>query len=324
MFRQKYEECGSQQLMLLLIELRQKLYRANYALKHAKNKKQKKYLELLINDLREESGFVLLALGEHKKGLAMYQSLTWETHGEKKYNGICWALIEMGYDYEAWKFIEQGLIRFPESYRLLNVMGVLQRRLGHDYEALQYHEKALLLNPENCDTLCYKANVLYGLNLFEEAISIYRKCIEEHPYNAHYFIMLGHCHLEIGYPEEAVEYFKSALDLYDELETYNGLYWAYEEMGLSTDAIEIADKGLRKFPDEDGCLFYNLANAYYNRGWFDEAKEILQKGLEKFPDDEDMEELLKEIEDDSDDPKKGSNVPILLAIILNNIRHYRK
>jgi len=71
-------------------------------------------------------------------------------------------------------------------------------------------------------------------------------------------------------------------------------------------------------------LYFNLAKSYFNRGWFDEAKEILQMGLKEFPYDDDLEELLKKIEDDSYDPKKGSNLPILLAIILNNIRHYRK
>lgn len=310
--------------MFRLIELRQKLYKANYALKHAKNKKQKKDIELLINDLREEIGFVLFADGEYEKGLAIYESLSWDTHGEKKYQGICWSLIEMGYDHEAWKFIKQGLKRFPKSYRLLNIMGVLQRRLGHDYEALQYYERALLLNPENCDTLCFKANVLYGFNQYEEAASLYQKCIEKCPYNAPYFIMLGHCHLETGYPEEAVGYFKSSFALYDVPEAYNGLYWAYEDMGLINDAREIAEEGLSKFPDKDGTLYFNLANNYFNHGWLDEAKEVIQRGMKKFPDDEDMKELLKEIEDDFDDPKKGSKLPMLLAIIMNNMRHSRK
>ena len=71
-------------------------------------------------------------------------------------------------------------------------------------------------------------------------------------------------------------------------------------------------------------MYFNLVKSYFNRGWFDEAKEILQMGLKEFPYDDDLEELLKKIDDDSDDPKKGSNLPILLAIILNNIRHYRK
>ena len=310
--------------MLLLIELRQKLYRANYAFKHAKDARQKKDLVLLINDLREEIGFILLALGEYKKSLAMYQSLSWKTHGEKRYNGICWALIEMGYYCDAGKLIRKGLQRFPESDRLLNVMGVLQGRLGHDYEALQYYEKALCINPENCDTLCFKANILYRLNLYEEAASLYQKCIEKTPYNANYFIMLGHCHLETGYPEDAVGFYKSALDLYDVSGAYNGLYWAYENIGLTNDAIEIAEEGLRKFPNEDGRLYRNLASAYYSRGWINEAKDVIQEGMKKFPEDEGMKELLKEIDDDSDDPQKGTDLPKLLVVIIQKMKHCRQ
>ena len=76
-------------------------------------------------------------------------------------------------------------------------------------------------------------------------------------------------------------------------EAYTGLYWAYKGIGLSNEAREIAEKGLRKFPHEDPCLYVNLANAYYNRGWLDEAEEVLQSGLTKFPGDEDMEKLLE-------------------------------
>jgi len=230
----------------------------------------------------------------------------------------------MGYYDTARKLLHKGMKRYPESPRLLNATGVLYRRLGRGYKALQYIEKALLQNPENCETLFNKANTLYSLNLYEDAISIYQKCSEKNPDEPYHFTMLGRCYLGIGSPEEAVKYFESALDLNHVPEAYTGLYWAYEGIGLLNEAREIAEKGLRKFPDEDACLYLNLANAYYNRGWIDEAKEVIQEGLKKFPDDEDMIKLLREIEDDSNDPKKGSNLPMLLAIIMNNIRHCRK
>jgi tetratricopeptide (TPR) repeat protein len=304
--------------------LRKKLYRAQDELKHAKGKKLKKNLELLINDLRHDIGYLLFTCGEYEKGLAMYQGLSWKTHGEGKYHGICWGLIQMRYYDAAWKLLNKGLKRYPESPCLLNAMGVLHRDLYHDYEALQYFEKALHRNPKNYSILFNKANVLCDFNFYEESASIYRQCIKNNPYDPYNFVMLGHCHLETGYPEEAVGSFKRARDLWDVPEAFNGLYRAYEDMGLSNEARLIAEEGLRKFPDKDSRLYLNLANAYHNRGWVDDAKEVLQRGLKKFPDDEDLSELLKKIEDDSDDPKKGSNLPILLAIILNNIRDYRK
>ena len=304
--------------------LRRKLYRAQYALKHAKGKKRKNNLKMLINDLRQDIGYLLMECRDYKGGLTMYQGLSWKTHGEEKYHGICWGFIQIGYYDAAWRLLNKGLKRYPESSCLLNAMGSLNRHLYHDYEALQYFEKALHHSPQNYAILFNKANVLSDFHCYEEAALIYRQCIEKNPYDPHNFVMLGHCHLETGYPEEAVEFFKRARDFWDVPEAFNGLYWAYEDMGLTYEAREIAEEGLREFPDEDGCLYFNLANAYYNQGWLDEAKELIQRGLKKFPDDEDMAELLKKIEDDSDDPKKGSNLPILLAIIINNIRQYRK
>lgn len=300
--------------------LRRKLYRAQNALNHATEKKHKKNLKLLINDLRDSIGVLLMECGDYKGGLAIYQGLSWKTHGEGKYRGICWAFIHMEYYDAAWKLLNKGLQRYPESSCLLNAMGVLHRHLDHGYEALQYFEKALLLKPGDQAISFNKANSLFDFNLYEEADQLYRMCMRKNPYDPYYFIMLGRCHLETGYPEEAVKYFQSSCDLYDVPEAYNGFYWAYENIGLTNDAIEIAEEGLRKFPNEDSSLYRNLASAYYSRGWINEAKDVIQKGMKKFPEDEDMKELLKEIEDDADDPKKGSNLPILLTIILNNIR----
>jgi hypothetical protein len=40
-------------------------------------------------------------------------------------------------------------------------------------------------------------------------------------------------------------------------------------------------------------------------GWVEEAMGILNEGLRKFPGDEDIENLLEKIEDETDDPEKG-------------------
>jgi len=144
--------------------LRRKLYRAQNALKHAKEKKRKKNLKLLINDLRHDIGFLMMDCGDYRGGLAMYQGLSWHTHGKGKYCGICWAFIHMEYYDAAWKLLNKGLQRYPESSCLLNAMGALHRNLDHGYEALQYFEKALLLIPENQAISFNKANTLFDFN----------------------------------------------------------------------------------------------------------------------------------------------------------------
>jgi len=64
-------------------------------------------------------------------------------------------------------------------------------------------------------------------------------------------------------------------------------------------------------------------------GWRKEALEILNKGVEKFPSDKELKKILKEVEDDMDDPDKGDKPPILglfllMAILYKNMRKKRK
>jgi len=60
---------------------------------------------------------MLLDRQEYEKRLALYEPLTWSTHGEAKCNGMSRALIETGYYDEARKILEKGLkrLRSPMS-----------------------------------------------------------------------------------------------------------------------------------------------------------------------------------------------------------------
>ena len=51
-------------------------------------------------------------------------------------------------------------------------------------------------------------------------------------------------------------------------------------------------------------------------GWVEEARGILTEGLRKFPGDEVVENMLKRIEDKTDDPDKGKKPPIVNLLLL--------
>lgn len=94
-------------------------------------------------------------------------------------------------------------------------------------------------------------------------------------------------------------------------------------MGLKKEALEMAQEGISEFPDVPG-MYENLGEAYFEHGWIDDAKKVLEEGLKKFPDDERLKEVLKKIEDDTDDPDKNRKPPLigimlLLSLILNRI-----
>jgi lipopolysaccharide biosynthesis regulator YciM len=122
----------------------------------------------------------------------------------------------------------------------------------------------------------------------------------------------------MGEPTEAE--LRRARDIFEKRkndisEIYDGLYSAYQEMGLRNEAMELVLQGLKEFPDVPH-LYELLGRAFFERKWVNEAKEILEQGLRKFPSDEGIKELLQEVEDDLDDPQGGEKLPIFGLILL--------
>ena len=87
-------------------------------------------------------------------------------------------------------------------------------------------------------------------------------------------------------------------------------------MGFKNDALQVAEEGVREFPDDCPELYALLPNAYFEMGWVKEARNILNEGLRKFPGDEDIENMLECIEDETNDPDKGKKPPILGLLFL--------
>lgn len=300
--------------------LRARLYKAKKELLPTKENNSRNMAQGYIDDLRSQIAWFFLDVGEYKKGLALYQTLLWRTHGEEKYNGMARALIEMEYYDKARNLLERGLHRFPESCSLLVAMGLLHRRLDDDFEALKYFEHALRLSPSDKSALFDQALSLNGLGYYEDAASILKDLLEDNPDDPDYLIEMGYSHISRGYPEEALHFYKKALATGCLKWTiYDGLFWTYFNMGLKNDAIQIASEGIRKLPDSHSCLYGDLSRVYKEMGWVDEARDILKKGLEIFPEDKDLTELLKEIEDETDDPDKGNKPPILGLLLLSAI-----
>src|SRR4030042_3545324 len=76
-------------------KIKKKLYRGQKELRHEKNRTIKRKLEQKIGDIKWLIASSLLDCREFKKGLAIYDLLSWRTHGEEKYIGIGRALVDM-------------------------------------------------------------------------------------------------------------------------------------------------------------------------------------------------------------------------------------
>lgn len=278
-----------------------------------------------IAELKNQLAWALLDAGENEKGLAMYQTLSWRTHAEVKFTGMARALIEMEYYNEARKLMGKGLSSFSESVPLLIAMGCLHQWLDNDFEALKYFEQAVKFTPDGRNALYNKALSLNNLGYYEDAEPIIKDLIEKYPDDPEYLVEMGYIDICRGYPKEAIPFYKKAKDAgYLNWSVYDGLFWAYFNMGLKNDVIQIASEGIKELPDSHSCLYGDLSRVYKEMGWVDEARDIVKKGLEIFPDNNDLTELLKEIENETDDPDKGNKPTILglllLSVIINKLR----
>jgi tetratricopeptide (TPR) repeat protein len=318
-----YKDPGFIRITKEIKRLRRRLHEAEEEIRDITNKHRKRRQNNFINHLKGRIGWLLFDCGDFKKGIAIYLSMSWKTHGEEKYLGIGRGLMEMGYYFEAGRIMEKGLKRFPESSPLWTALGVLHYRIADHFNALKYFEAALKLDPKSRHTLYDKALSLNSLECYEEAAELLKYLIEKYPNDPEYLTEMGYSLTSQGYDEDAITFYKRAKDTgYPSPEIYSGLYCTYANLGLQEAALEMAEKGLREFPDVP-YMYANLGQGYFERGWVEEARNILNEGLRKFPDDEDIQNLLEKIDDEIENPDKGKTPPIIGLLLLLSLLHKR-
>jgi tetratricopeptide (TPR) repeat protein len=276
-----------------------------------------------LDGMKWELGQHLLNCGEYERVFNLFHSLPWRIHGEKICVGMVTALIGLGNYKKAKIILEKGLKKYPESFLLWVAMGGLHEYFGDKLEALGCLDTALQFCPkDNWLGLYAKASILMELECYGDAVQILNCLIEKNPNDPKYFAERGYCVSEMGYPREALQDYQQAMKIwqhsesdYDGIDIYLGLCSTYSELGMEKEATETALKGLKKFPDGDPGLYFNVADCFFERGWYREAVEVLKKGIEKFPEDEDLKSALKDLEEDMDDPD-GKKPPLFGLILL--------
>jgi tetratricopeptide (TPR) repeat protein len=312
-------------------ELAQKLFMAKMDLEKTKTARKRRHLQEYIDGLKVALAWAFLDCKEYEKGLALLSSVSWTTHGEMKCNGMARALTEMGHYDEARGLLNRGLRMYPHSYALWIAMGALYESLGDDFESLKCIETALQFAPEDNSTGLYnKALTLMRIGCYGDAVPILEGLFERHPEDPQYLSDRGVCAMDMGYPQEALQYYQKAMeiwqrnpDVFTGICIYAGLCAAYMELGMKKEGMEIALEGLKKFPDEDPVLYQNVGATFWEMGWRQETIEVLKKGIEKFPEDEELKKFLKDAEDDTDNPDGGVKPPVLGLMLLMAILQKR-
>ena len=316
-----------------LVKIKRNLFKAQKRLRLTKERAEKSELKTRIDSLKMDLGSKLLDCGEHEKGLALFMSVSGKGDEERKIYGVSRALTDLGYYDEAQKLLMKGLRKFRKSCYLWEQCGILNNLLGNENQSLRCFEAAIVLMPRETPEFFYnKALALVNLGRYKEAILILDYLIEHHP-GAMYLAERGECSLKIGYPHEALSYYQKALDLLNknpEVEAglciYTGLSSTYIELGMRKEAMEIALEGISRYPNKEPALYFNLGSTLMAMGYKEEARGVLKSGIKRFPESEHLKKLLRDLDENMDDPNGGRSVifGILLLVALIKRRFRRK
>jgi tetratricopeptide (TPR) repeat protein len=277
-------------------KLNAKREKLSTAIKTTTDLKKKEYLKTRRYNLTAQIGNLYLDQREFDKARTLYESLPWKSHGEDRYFGITRELIEEGKYEEAKSLLDEGLSKYPESWELLNSMGLVFQRTDDHYVALKYFERALAIVDNNNTAVLYnKALALNCLGYHEEAFKVLTDLLEKAPDDPGYLVELGYCNLQRKEPWAAIYYYRTAKEMGFETDSvYGGLCCAYIETGLHHEAYMIAREGVEKIPDAVG-LYENLAEAARDLGSLEEANEVIQKGLALDPEYEPLKILQQDL-----------------------------
>ncbi len=104
----------------------------------------------------------------------------------------------------------QALERFPRDYELLNIRGVLLRKLKREADALRVLEQAVKLEPKRLPAQQNMGNVLLDLNQGQRAEGVFSKLVRLDPRNAEYLRQLGRSLIKQGKVEPGISRFRQA------------------------------------------------------------------------------------------------------------------
>jgi len=179
---------------------------------------------------------------------------------------------------------EASLKRYPRDVELLNLLGVIYRRLRRYPEALATLEQAAKLAPNNAAVQSNRGNVLLDLDQGARAEAVFAKLVRGDPRNAEYVRQLGRSLLKQGRRDAAISRFRQAVTL------NKGLIDAWMDMiGLENDhqnttaAEALLDKALVANPD-NFRLLEARATVFRRAQQLRKAETYLTGLLARFPD----------------------------------------
>ena len=185
---------------------------------------------------------------------------------------------------EGAKWGEAGRNIFPRDVDLLNLLGVIYRRLARYREALECLDQAAKLAPNNTGVLNNRGNVLLDLEDGVRGEAVFAKLARSDPRNADYQRQLGRALRFQGKRSAAMTRFRQAITLKrDYLDPWLDLIGIENEDHNLAEAEALIDRALAVFPDHPRLLEAR-AIIFRRAQQLRRAEAYLLELLPRFPD----------------------------------------
>jgi tetratricopeptide (TPR) repeat protein len=195
---------------------------------------------------------------------------------------------ELGDSDSALDAYKSGLRESPDDPNLLFNMAMTHYRKGKIADAIDYFEKAVDRDNSGRITVLshsHLGKIYFNQENWKRAEFHYREVVRLQPENAESLFNLGLVQLKQDRKEEAVRFFKRALDGgSNEPETFLRLAEALESLRLPSLAIQSLKKALAIKPNDLDVLFA-LGDLHYKRGELIPAEDTFRKIINNTPGD---------------------------------------
>jgi len=160
-------------------------------------------------------------------------------------------LYRKGRHAEAERWVAEGVRRFPRHIELLNLHGVLLRRLGRWDAAAAALNAALRIQPKNTSAMSNLANVLLDGGDPAGAEAVLTKLVRLEPKSSEHQRLLGRALVAQARHEGAVPRFRQAILLdRNKRDAWYDLIGLLMEMRRDDEAAETLDRAAALFPDD--------------------------------------------------------------------------
>jgi len=152
-------------------------------------------------------------------------------------------------------FAVQGLKQYPRDVDLLNIRGVLLRKLRRQAEAVPVLEQAAKLSPKSVAVQQNLGNILLDLNAGARAEAVFSKLVRLEPRNAEYQRQLGRSLTKQGRIEPGLVRFRQATTLQrDNIDAWLDIAGTLGDEFRNAEAEEAIDKAIAANPGHQRLL----------------------------------------------------------------------